>query len=464
MNLTGIAARLASVPVYFALRVASGLLLLKLSASLLPISGFTVFAQLVLFASVLNLVAIGGTQNGLVRQAAASPDSEALARTHSSALLIWAGFLPLLLLPIALASRAISDVLVGSPEQWPAVIAIAALALSAGPGQIWCSILSGRKWVPGSLAAQATGLLTGTAAASFFILRADPIAAAIGFAGGPLVTMSIAFLLARRLRIELAPVARAAAEVRPLLRYSVALAATSGFTAIVLFGLRSFYRDSFGTSALGYWLAANRVSDMSTQLLGLFMIQFFVSHLATMDDAAQRRAFVLRCWAAGVAAMTLALVTFSAAAGPLVKLFMSEAFVPAIPVIRTYMVGDILRVWASLAMFAAFARGRPGRYAAIEIANFTLLAAAASALISAGEVRAPQLAYVFANGTIAVIVTLAFLWRMTPSMLPLRGWSRPRGARRTPHRGKAEPPRGLPLSLPDPSPAVPPPARTAPGH
>ncbi|HYC64400.1 MAG TPA: oligosaccharide flippase family protein, partial [Reyranellaceae bacterium] len=391
MDSQRLVARLASVPAYFALRVASGLLLLKLSASLLSVSGFTVFAQLILFAAVLNLVAVGGTQNGLIRQSAAAPDAAALARTHSAALLIWAAFAPLLLLPVALAGETISDILVGNPKQWPAVVAIAALAVTAGPGQIWCSILSGRKRVPASLAAQATGLLTSTAAASYFILRGDPVAAAVAFAAGPLVTMTAA-LLASRLRIGLASPRVAAAEVRPLMRYSAAFAATSGYTAIVLFGLRSVYRDSFGATALGYWMAANRVSDMSTQLLGLFMIQFFVSHFATIDGAADRRRFVLRCWAAGVAAMALALGTFSIAAEPLVRLFLSDAFVPAIPVIRTYMVGDILRVWASLAMFAAFARGHPGRYAAIEIGTLTVLALVASALIAAGDVRAPQLA------------------------------------------------------------------------
>src|SRR5687768_15584602 len=116
--------RLASVPAYFALRVASGLLLLKLSASFLPVSGFTVFAQFMLFAAVLNMVSVGGIQNGLIRQAAAVQDDAALARTQGAALAIWTVAGPILLLPIALGSTHISSVLVDTGEHWPVVIEI----------------------------------------------------------------------------------------------------------------------------------------------------------------------------------------------------------------------------------------------------------------------------------------------------------------------------------------------------
>ncbi len=461
MTARAVLAPLASVPAYFAFRVASGLVLLKMSASFLSVGNFTVFAQLILFAALLNLVAVGGTQNGLIRQAAASAPAAALAKTQTAALMIWATVAPLLFIPIVIASETISDILVGHPNQWPVVIAIAALALAAGPGQIWCSILSGRKRVATSLTAQAAGLFAGTLVASILIARGNPTAAAIAFSSGPLVTMTVAFLFSAAVRTKLAAPQEAVAEVRTLLRYSAAFAATSGFTAVVLFGLRAAYRDAFGATTLGYWMAANRVSDMSTQLLGLFMIQFFVSHIATMDDASQRRSFVVRCWAAGVVTMLFAFIVFSAAAEPLVRLFLSEAFEPAIPVIRSYMIGDVLRVWASLAMFAAFARGSPGRYAAIEIGTLTIMAVVVTALISAGDPRAPQLGYITAYATTAVIVTVAFLWRSGPDRFGLRLralslLSPRRGVHRTPRRDSAERRSEQTIAPPGPSPAAPP--------
>jgi hypothetical protein len=149
---------------------------------------------------------------------------------------------------------------------------------------------------------------------------------------------------------------------------------------------------------------------MSTQLLGLFFIQFYVSHVAGLHDEGDRRAFVVRCWAAGAAFMTFAFLVFWVAWRQLVPLFLSSAFLPAAPVIQTYLLGDVLTVWAALAMYTAFARGRPAQYAAIEMATVSLMAAIAVVLIEAGNPRAPQLAYVSAYAVTAILVTIAFVW------------------------------------------------------
>jgi O-antigen/teichoic acid export membrane protein len=402
--------RLASVPAFFLFRIAAGLLLLKLSASRLAVEGFTAFSQLMLFAALLNLVAIGGAQNGLIRQAAASPDIDALSGVQGAALLIWRRIAPVLAIVIAAASGWLSKVLVGTSQEWWAVIAIGWVALTAGPGQIWCSILSGRKRVVPSLVAQALGLLVGTALAALLIIEGHALAATIGFACGSLVTMGAAYRFVSRLGMNRVPRAVARAEAPRLLNYSAAFAATTSFSSIVLFGLRSHYRAHFGTAALGYWLVANRISDMSTQLLGLFLIQFFVPHFAMLRSESGRRTLMLRCWALGAAVMGAIPLVFSLLARPLVHVFLSDAYLTAIPAIQTYMIGDLMRVWASLAMYAAFAGGRPSHYAGIEIATLSLMGLITLTLIAAGDPRAPLTGYCAAYATTATIVTLAFLW------------------------------------------------------
>ena len=407
--------RLASIPAFFGLKVASGLVLLKLSASFLPVSGFAVFSQLMLFAALLNVLALCGAQNGVVRQAAAAGGPEDLARTQAAAFAIWGAAAPLALLPVLFAGGSISKILVGSPAQATVVLAIAALALAGAPGQIWCALLTGRKRVARSLTAQAAGLLAGAAGAGWRIMAHDPAGAALVFAGGTVVTTAVALPFALQLGVPLARRHFSWAPVRTLLRYSAAFAATTGFASIVLFGLRSVYREHFGATELGYWLAANRVSDMSTQLLGLFMIQVFVPHVAGTHDESQRRAILLRCWAAAVGLMSASLVVFSLASGPLIHLFLSDAYQPAAPVIRTYMIGDLLRVWPSLAMFTAFANGRPLRFAGIEVGALTVMAAVTSGLIAAGDPAAPQLGYVIAYAVAAALVSAAFLLKPAPT-------------------------------------------------
>ncbi len=406
--------RLTFIAAFFGVRVAAGLLLLKVSAHFLPAAGFTVFFQLLLLAALLNTLAIGGAQGGLIRQAAADGGSKALARTQGAAFLIWGASAAILALATVLAAGPFSRLLTGAPDHGLAIIGVAALSLSAGPGQIWCGLLSGRGRTIESLSAQALGLLGGTAAAASLIVQGAPILAALAFAGGGLLTMAAAFGFATRLRIPTVAPCAARAGVAPLMRYAAALLATTGFSAAALFGLRAFYRDAFGLTELGYWMAANRISDMSTQLLGLVMLQAFVPRFAATSDLKGRRRMVIRFWALGAAVMAAALIVFSLASEPLVRLFLSEAFLPAAPVIQAYMVGDLLRVWTCLAMYAAFAQGRPGRYAAIEITVMGAMAVLAAGLIAAGKTGAPQLAYVSAQAIAAGVASLAFVLAARP--------------------------------------------------
>jgi O-antigen/teichoic acid export membrane protein len=385
--------RLAAVPAFFLFRLAAGVLLLKLSASRLPVGGFTVLSQLLFFAALVNTMAVGGVQNALVRQSAAAPDGEALARAYRAGFTIW-GVTALLLAPgITLASGLISHLLIGDDSASAAVTAIALAALAAGPGQIWCSLLTGRQRATHSLLAQAIGLASGTAAAAWLIWRGSPQAAAAGFACGPLATMAVSGLLARRLALPAPRFVAWGPEIATLLRYSAAFTATAGYSATVLFFLRWWYRLQAGPVLLGYWLAANRISDMSTQLLGLAMVQLFLPHVTLSVHAWERHRLMLHYGLAGMAVMGAGAVVFALAARPLVHLFLSDAYLPAIPAIRIYMLGDMLRVWTLIAMYSAFAQGRPLRYALIEMSAFSLMLVLFALLGPLAGTQAPFFAY-----------------------------------------------------------------------
>jgi O-antigen/teichoic acid export membrane protein len=262
-----------------------------------------------------------------------------------------------------------------------------------------------------NLSAQAAGLVAGALGAAWRIMARDPGGAALAFSAGSLVTTAVAVPFALRLGLPLVPRRWSWAPIKTLLRYSAAIAATSGYASVVAFGLRWLYREEFGVTQLGYWLASSRVSDMSTQLVGLFMIQMFVPHLAMTEDGGERRAFLIRCWAAATAVMICALAVFSVASGPLIHLFLSDAYLPAASIIQVYMIGDVFRVWPSLAMHTAFAKGQPLRYAGMEMGTLTVMAVVAAALMAAGDPAAPQTGYLVAYAAAAMAVTVAFLVR-----------------------------------------------------
>jgi len=247
------------VAAYFTLKIAFALCLLKLSANALPVTGFTVFSQLMFFAALLNVLALCGAQGGLIRQAAAARDAAELRQTQDAAFTIWAVAAPVSLLLVFCGHGLVARMLVGDPAAWRVILALTATALAGAPGGIWCAMLTGRRRVAQSLSAQAAGLLAGSGAAAWRILAHDPAGAALAFSAGSMVTGCAALPLALRLGLPLLPRLATWPHVAALLRYSAAIAATTGASALVAFGLRWITRDHFGVAQLGYWLAASRI-------------------------------------------------------------------------------------------------------------------------------------------------------------------------------------------------------------
>jgi O-antigen/teichoic acid export membrane protein len=407
-----VTARLGAIGVFFALRIGCALILLKLAASRLSVAGFADFSQYLAFASLVTLLAVGGTQNGLIRQVAAARSHGELEETLAAAAAIWIAASGLLIIIALVAAHSIGVVLVGHTRESAAIVALTLAAILAGPGQIRCSMLSGQGRMISSLAVQSVGLLAGAAGAAVFAVRGNGTLAAFAFACGSIVPSLPVLPLALRPLVR-PPLAALAGEARQLLRYSLAFGTVAAATPLTFFALRWQYRADFGGDALGRWLSANRISDLSTQLIGLFILQVFVPHVARLTDPAARRRFTLVCGAGGMAAMALPLIAFSVAAEPLVRLFLSPSFLPAIPAIRTYMAGDMLRVWTSIGIYTAFAAGKAERYAALELTVLGSIAALSLVMMGHGYASAPQWAYFATHAAFSAgfMMLVLFSWR-----------------------------------------------------
>lgn len=399
-----------ALPSFFGVKVLSGLVLLKLSSAMLGVADFAIFSQFFLLSALLNMVAVGGAQNGLVRQTAAALNAAEVGRARDAAILLWSGAIFIVGLPVVLASPLIADLLTGAPSLWWVVISITGLAFAAAPGQIWCALLTGRSRPAASLMAQAAGLVAGTALAAAMLLRGDPLLSALAFALGPVLTMALAWFAQRSEHLPAMALARARGAAKTLLSYSGAFVTLVAFTSTALFALRGVYQDVFGLQLLGYWLTASRISDTTTQFLALFLLQYFLpSYTAAADAPQQARKILWQSWTFAVAAMALFPAVFALAPKGFVRLFLAPEFLPAIPAIFAYMTGDVLRVWSAVAMQAAFARGRLILFVAIEAGTILLLGVIMLLLVSLGNAAAPIIAYPAAYGTTALIVTIAFL-------------------------------------------------------
>jgi len=383
-----------AVAIFFAFKLALGAAILIASARWMTVADFAIFSQLLILIAYLASVGTAGVQNGLIRQiAAANGDAAMIAREVRAALSIWAGVAIVALIGTSVCRAPISVMLTGAHDVAWAVPWLTLLAMWSGLGQLFCSVLTGTNRVATALSAQAVGLLAGAAPALFLLHLGMPTAAALAFSGGQGTTTFVAALSIRHI---LAGARRGGDQLRPeivrLLGFSGAFLATASIMPLTLIALRSVYRTAFGLDALGYWLAANRISDVNTQLLGLYMVQAFLPAMAAAPAAEQRR-LAIGTAAGAVCVMALPLAIFLAEPSLVIRTFLSAKFLPATIFFTSYFLGDALRVGASTASFAALAHARLKLYVGIEASAALLMSGFVISLIRIGKPQAPAIAY-----------------------------------------------------------------------
>jgi len=401
---------LLSLGAFFGTKILLGLALLKLSAELLPSSSFTLFSQFLLAWALLNLVASGGVQNGLIRQIA-SAESAVEARTSFRAgMRIWAAASLILVSLWPLKDR-VAVILVGdAAASWILPWLVCAAAIG-GLGQLCNAVLIGSGRLTSNVVSQAAGLIAGFIGAVACLYRAEAGWAVVAFAVGSLLTPVVAVLLARKLpALSPGTVASVGSEVRALLSYSGAFVAVALMTPVILFTLRFFYREAFGVDALAEWLVANRISDVSTQLIGLFMVQWYLPKVAGTARGEFQARTVVGTFVVGTAAMLLLLAIFMIGAPVIVPLLLSPQYLSASGLIALYMLGDALRVSASMALHHALARRRLWMYLGIEASSAALLGVLVGWGIQQERIEAPYLGYVGVYGILTTVIATVFLF------------------------------------------------------
>jgi O-antigen/teichoic acid export membrane protein len=398
---------LAALAGFFAVKVLLALIMLKLSAQSLSAEGFTIFSQLLMFSALLNTVASGGMQNGLVREVSRSDQDAAVAfaAAHRIWLIICCCGIVLAAFSIPLAKLLVDD----TSLAWTIPLLIIASALT-GLGQLYTAVLIGRNRLAANSAAQLAGLLVGTLCAVPLVVNNSPAIAVIAFATGNCVTAVVARICLEK--SPYLPVAHSASlepMLRQLLGYSGSFVFAAASMPLILFCVRYVYRDVFGVEALSEWLVANRISDVSTQMLGLFMAQWYLPHLARSSTKAEANRTTLGAVAIAVSTMTAILVFFLAGASVIIPLVLSEQFLSARSNVAIYMFGDVLRVATSAALFAALARGRLWAYVAIEGLSAALFGLLAIGMIMLSISDAPFFAHVATYGILSVLIGGRFL-------------------------------------------------------
>lgn len=395
-----------AVAAFFSLKFGIGLVLIGASTAFLDEAEFVAFSQLFLLFALLSTISAAGVQNGLTRQVAVARGLAAdEQRAASAAFGIWTVASLILLVVITLLRGPISVLLVGDRSLEALVPVVAIAAAGGGFGVLACAILNGRQRAPTSLMLQSAGMAIGGPLCMWRLAEGDAQGAVLGYAAGPLITSALAAAVLRATGIVFSKGGEGRrAEIRLLLSFSLTFLAIAVIMPSTLFALRYFYREAFGAEFLGYWLVANRVSDVTSQILGLYMAQIFLPQVAHETDPRRLRKVVAQTLAIGSAVMLGGWAVFLLGAQFLVATFLSISYLPAIPFIAGYLLGDGLRVTTSMTMHLMMARGRLRAAIGIEAATAALLTAYVVVLAALGRPEAPYWSYPAAYASMAAII------------------------------------------------------------
>jgi O-antigen/teichoic acid export membrane protein len=404
---------LVAVGGFFALKAAIGFAILAVSAKRLSVAEFGSFSQLFLYLSLLGSIASAGVQNGVIREvAAAQGDRHREQTVVIGGLLIWACFSALVTVIALVFGNRIATVLVGNADISAAVAALTVIALLAGLGTLLCSALSGSGRAPTSLGIQGLGLVVGGILCVVRLRSGDGLGAVLCYALGPLIG-ALAALWASRHWLSVRDMAwhdarRAGID---LLRYSGTFLVVVSVLPLVLFGVRYVYRLQFGAELLGYWLLGNRVSDVTTQVVGLYLSQVYLPHATRSEPGAARMLQIRRTLLLCMGIAGAGAVVFAIGRNPILTFVLSERYRHAVPVILGYLVGDMFRVAENVALFTALAAKRLVLFVTIEVAMAALVGTTILLGIALGYPAAAYWGYLAAHAT-AFVIILLFLPRI----------------------------------------------------
>jgi O-antigen/teichoic acid export membrane protein len=401
-----------SVVCFFGLKLLIGVALITVSARQLSVSGFSVFSQLFLFLALITTIAAGGAQSGLARQVAIAADRATEVTAVRAGLRLWAGWGVFLIVSVLIGQHAISVVLTGNTISAEPVIWLTLLAVTSGVGQLHCARLTGRGEVVQAMLLQGAGLLIGGGLCVERLASGHEQQAVLGYAAGSLVAVVGFFIDIIRGSLR---GGGAETEVRretaTLLRFSASFLLVASALPSTLFVVRYLYRAEFGSEALGYWLMANRVSDVSTQLMGLYLGQVFLPAIARVKPGLHSTQLMLRTIALGMGVTLAGLAAFTMLKGPVISVFLSDSYRPATPYIIGYLIGDTFRVTGNVALYTALGRGNLRIYVALEFAYAAVVGATISLFVLFGWKNAPYIGYPLAHLICCAVISMS-LWRL----------------------------------------------------
>jgi PST family polysaccharide transporter len=343
-----------------AIRLATGLILLKYLAWQFGPSTFGLLTQVMGIAAIFYLFAGGGITNGVIRNVSASRSEDERRRWMAAATTIT------VLASIVLAMAAIalaffgSSAVFGQSGYGPVFIGISAAQVLVGFGNLALGYFSAmgdnRTFATIQIVGNILSLLLLVVLTQGMGLSGAVLALIVGQSViGAVALWRFSWQVAPR---EMFHIIWDRAALTDLLSYAAVTASSVTAVPLAQLLIRVDMSVRLGWEMVGYWQAVAKISDANMAFVSVVMINYLLPQLSSRRETASARRFLLRFGAMMLGIFILTCGLIYVLRGYLLLIVYSEQFLKASSLVLPQLVGDALKVATLLVYFYFISRGR----------------------------------------------------------------------------------------------------------
>lgn len=159
---------------------------------------------------------------------------------------------------------------------------------------------------------------------------------------------------------------------KELLGHSVMTLSSALLVPFTLIGIRNLIVDMQGIEAMGYWEAMNRISNYIYVFASSFIGMYWYPKLAKQSKKRTFLGLLLPFYKMIIPPMILGFLVIFIAKEYVVRIVLSEAFLPSLPLFSWQLVGDFFKIISSVLSYQFFAKKMTKDYVITEVISLSI--------------------------------------------------------------------------------------------
>jgi O-antigen/teichoic acid export membrane protein len=340
-------------------RALGGLLIIKMMVSRLGPDAFGQLGQLMAVTAIASMFAGGGVTNALIPALASAETLESRQQRLTAAVKVYLAESAMASIILIFASGLLSRVLLGRDDLGWVFFLLAGSHWLIGGGNLMQAVLSVLQRTRSIVLMNVIGTAVGVILFGWLVRRYGFSGAACGIVLLPAMVglaacLGVAILPAPWRRLNwTGPMA----DLTGLLSYSGVMLISASAVPTGQLVVREMMGARVGWTDVGYWQSVLKISDVYMQFIGTVMVYYALPRLSekrTIDDLNLEFGKVCRPL---LALMGAGLLIIYLARDLIIRVLFNEAFMPAQNYFLPQIIGDLLRMSASMYVYYALSRG-----------------------------------------------------------------------------------------------------------